>query len=166
MPRNISMALTTDAIRDRTKTVTRRTGWRFAKVGDLLWSVEKSQGLKKGERVFRLALIEVESVRQERLDALIHPGRYRKPANYPWKEMAAEGLPDLSPGEFVERWVSRNGGTAMDEVTRIGFDYIPAWVPCPGGDGEFVCNIHGGHAAECPCPEAEDPFWGNVDPYE
>jgi hypothetical protein len=45
----MSFALTTEQVRNRTKTVTRRVGWRFAKVGDVVQPVVKAQGLKKGE---------------------------------------------------------------------------------------------------------------------
>lgn len=37
-----------------------------------------------------------------------------------------------------------------------------AWVPCPGGCGEFWCRIHRQHAFECPCPAIEE--W-ECDPY-
>lgn len=32
---------------------------------------------------------------------------------------------------------------------------IPAWAPCQCCQ-DFICNIHGGHASECPCPALED----------
>ncbi len=38
----------------------------------------------------------------------------------------------------------------------------PAWLPCPGNCGEFVCQIHLTHVSGCPCPPIED--W-KVDPY-
>jgi len=44
MPRCMSFSMTTDAVRNRTKTVTRRLGWNFLKPGDLLWAVEKGWG--------------------------------------------------------------------------------------------------------------------------
>ena len=47
MPRNMSFAMTTEQIRARTKTVTRRFGWWFLKAGDQVWAVEKAMGLKK-----------------------------------------------------------------------------------------------------------------------
>lgn len=42
MPRNMSFALTTSQIRDRSKTVTRRFGWWFLVPGDQVWAVEVS----------------------------------------------------------------------------------------------------------------------------
>jgi hypothetical protein len=52
--RNISFMLTTRQVCDRIKTVTRRNGWLFAKPGDLLCAVEKSQGLGKGGKIVRV----------------------------------------------------------------------------------------------------------------
>jgi len=40
MPRNISFALTTQQVRNRTKTVTRRAGWLFLKAGDILCDLD------------------------------------------------------------------------------------------------------------------------------
>jgi len=60
--------LTKPQILARTKTVTRRVGWKHLKVGDLLQGVEKGMGLKAGETIKRLAVIRVTDVRQERLD--------------------------------------------------------------------------------------------------
>ena len=44
MPRLMSFSMTTPQVRARTKTVTRRLGWRFLKPGVVLWAVEKAQG--------------------------------------------------------------------------------------------------------------------------
>jgi len=49
--RNMSFAMTTDAVIARTKTVTRRTGWKFLKRGDLIRPMRKTMGLKKGEKI-------------------------------------------------------------------------------------------------------------------
>lgn len=38
----------------------------------------------------------------------------------------------------------------------------PAWIPCPGGCGEFWCTIHRTHVFECECPAIEE--W-KCDPY-
>ena len=50
MPRNMSFAMTTEQVRNQTKTVTRRQGWRFLNAGDILQPVVKGMGLKKGEK--------------------------------------------------------------------------------------------------------------------
>jgi len=49
--RNMSFFLTTDQIRNKTKTVTRRDGWLFLKPGDIVQACVKCQGLKKGEKI-------------------------------------------------------------------------------------------------------------------
>ena len=46
MPRNMSFALTTEQVRRREKTVTRRRGWWFLKPGDIVTAVKKARGLR------------------------------------------------------------------------------------------------------------------------
>ena len=72
MSRHMSCALTIDAVRARTKTVTRRdpATWERTKPGEHLILVEKARGIPKGEHVVRLAEVEVVDVRVERLSAL------------------------------------------------------------------------------------------------
>jgi hypothetical protein len=69
--RNISFSLTTAQIRDRSKTVTRRMGWRNLKVGERLQGCEKCMGRRNGEPLVKLAVIEVVSVRREKLNTLL-----------------------------------------------------------------------------------------------
>ncbi|QDT07976.1 hypothetical protein K227x_64060 [Rubripirellula lacrimiformis] len=83
MPRNISFALTTQQIRDKTKTVTRRKGWKFLKPGDILNGCVKCMGLRPGEKIERLGQIYVTDVRREPLN-LIQDGA------------AKEGFPEMS----------------------------------------------------------------------
>lgn len=115
--RNISFAHTTQRIRDRTKTVTRRVGWRFLKSGDLLSAVVKSQRLRKGEKVQRLATIRVVDVRQERLIKMWHEREYGL------EECRREGFGDdprlSNPTEFAEWFASSHGCDLEDTVTRI-----------------------------------------------
>lgn len=65
--RNMSFQLTTEQIRNRSKTVTRRLGWRKLKVGELVQACVKCMGLRKGEKLEKLAVIKVKSVRFEPL---------------------------------------------------------------------------------------------------
>lgn len=88
----MSVAMTEQAVRDRTKTVTRRKGWLAAKPGDRLTLVRKSQGRKPGEPLVRLAEVEVVSVRRERLWEITD------------EEVALEGFPGMRPVEFVHRF--------------------------------------------------------------
>ena len=57
--RNMSFSLTTNQILDRGKTVTRRLGWPFLRLGDIVMAVEKAQGLKKDELIRRLGPIRI-----------------------------------------------------------------------------------------------------------
>lgn len=124
--RNISFALTTDQVRNRTKTVTRRLGWKDLKPGTWLQPVVKGMGLRKGERVEKIGVpIRVVSARRERLRLLENCD------DYAWAEVNREGFgPNqlsvryYSPGRFVEMFCEHNRCTSDTEVTRIEFEYI------------------------------------------
>lgn len=137
--RNMSFALTTPQVLARTKTVTRRVGWEFLKAGDLIRAVEKSQGLKKGEKIRELAVIRVVDVRRERLDRMTTDFVYGS------DECIAEGFAywAFEPDKFVQMFCEthvipdkRLGPPKgrryrppfpmlpMDEVTRIQFEYV------------------------------------------
>lgn len=116
--RNISFMLTTEQFRNRSKSVTRRMGWLNVKPGEVLMGVEKSQGLKKGEKIVQLGKIRV-STRREKLRAM------RDDPVYGAKEVIREGFPQMSPAEFVEFFCrSHKGCTPETEVTRIEFEYL------------------------------------------
>lgn len=65
MPRLMAVSLTEPQVRDRTKTVTRRDGWRMLRAGDQLTLCRKVQGRRPGEPLVRIADVEVISVRRE-----------------------------------------------------------------------------------------------------
>lgn len=119
--RNMSFALTTQQILDRTKTVTRRTGWANLKPGTLIRAVRKSMGLRPGEQLEPLAVLCVVDVTRERLGAIEDC--------YPLlgdAECEAEGFPELLPAEFVEKFCRfHKGCTPETIVTRIEFRYVP-----------------------------------------
>ncbi len=50
MPRLMSVALTTDQVRSRQKTVTRRAGWTMLRAGDQLTVCPKVRGRRAGSR--------------------------------------------------------------------------------------------------------------------
>ena len=111
--RHISFALTTDQVRARTKTVTRRIGWVRLKAGTLLQPVVKSQGLKKGERVETIGgPIRVVSVRREQLMAM------------PQADCPKEGFPDDVVVDFLAMFCEHNKVSVNDTVTRIEFEYV------------------------------------------
>jgi hypothetical protein len=112
MPRNISFALTTTQIRNRTKTVTRRKGWKFLKAGDVLNGCVKCMGLKPGEQIERLGQIRVTDIRREPLCITTT------------SDSAREGFPELSGSEFVSMFRKHMGGDPDQIVTRIEFEYL------------------------------------------
>lgn len=122
--RLISFGLTEQAILDRQKDVTRRLGWKHIRPGDRLRGVHKAMGLRKGERPRTLAVVEVVSVRRERLDAITDD------------DVRREGFPDapsLVPGAaaswFVGMFCKAMGCRPEDEVTRIEFRYVEEDTP-------------------------------------
>ena len=112
MPRNMSFALTTAQFKDRSKDVTRRAGWLFLKPGDQLCGVLKSMGLKAGEKVERLGLIEVISTRVEPLNHITQ------------EDVIREGFPAWTPAQFVEFYVNKNRCAPDLPVNRIEYRYI------------------------------------------
>jgi hypothetical protein len=120
MARLMSVAFTEAAVRDRTKTVTRRKGWLFLKPGDRLTLCRKVMGRKKGEPLVRIAEVEVVHVQRHTLSTLLtcDPQGARE-------EMALEGFPGVVPYEFVRRFfVVAQGMDVGDFVTRIEWRYL------------------------------------------
>ena len=115
----MSFSLTTAQILAREKTVTRRTGWRFLKPGDLVQAVEKARGLKKGESPRRLAVLRIVDVRVEPLSRLVTDPRYAE------DELPREGYPCWQRDEFVEMFMRTHGLKSVDaDITRIQFEYL------------------------------------------
>lgn len=112
MPRNMSFMLTTEQVRNKSKTVTRRLGWWFLKPGDILNAVEKCQGLKKGGKVKRICQIRVKSVDQVQLDSITR-----------W-ECRKEGFPLYSDKQFVDMFCDANKCDPNSLINRIEFEYI------------------------------------------
>ncbi len=109
--RNMSFSATKDQFRARTKTETRRMGWRHAKVGMVVMGVEKAQGLKKGEHVVPMGPIRFTRVEFEPLNAITQ------------EQVIAEGFPDRTPAQFVDFFCAFNGCTPETVITRIVFEY-------------------------------------------
>ncbi len=110
--RNISFAMTTQQVQDRTKDVTRRFGWWFLKPGDRVRGVKKSMGLKKGEKIEALCVIEIISVRPEPLNAITQ------------EDVVREGFPDWTPDQFVQMLVDHYRCDPTKECNRIEFLYV------------------------------------------
>ena len=76
--RNMSFSLTTEQIRNRTKDVTRRLGWKNLKPGEHFRAVEKCQGLKKGEHIVKLYELEcISNIPEPLKDIFFRPRRIR-----------------------------------------------------------------------------------------
>lgn len=116
--RNISFMLTTPQFLDRSKTVTRRNGWRFLKIDERLQGVEKSQGLGKGGKIKRLGVIKVIDLRPEPLSHMLDDLEYGR------EECVREGFSEMSPNQFVAMFLkSHRGVTVETELSRIVFGY-------------------------------------------
>jgi hypothetical protein len=114
---NMSFFLTTAQFKAKTKTVTRRFAWWNIQPGQIIQAVEKSQGLKKGEKINRLGLIRIVSVEVERADAIIHRADSLS-------ELGREGFNDFTPQEFVQMLCEANNKKPSDPVNRIEFEYV------------------------------------------
>jgi len=112
MPRNMSFFLTQDQVRSKTKTVTRRQGWNFLKVGDILNAVEKGQGLKKGEKVKKICQIRVLHLSRERINRIDQ------------SDTNKEGFPEWSPDDFIQMYCAANSVKPDEWCNRIEFEYL------------------------------------------
>lgn len=112
MPRNMSFMLTTEQVKNRNKTVTRRLGSDNLKVGEVLNACEKCQGLRKGEKIVKLATIRIVS-------------RTKEPLTDIWPEdVAREGFPHWTPERFIAFFCAHNRCSENELVNRIEFEYI------------------------------------------
>ena len=119
MPRYISFALTTKQIRDQTKTVTRRKGWKFFKTGTILNACVKFRGLRPGEKIQKICQIRVTGVEQQPLDSMCFPN-----CEYGRDEARKEGFPELHGDAFVQMFCEHMGGEEDQTITRIEFEYL------------------------------------------
>lgn len=121
--RNMSFALTTAQILDQSKDVTRRLGWEFLKIGDLLQPVKKCMGLRPGETIQRLGCpIRVVGLRREPLSMMTED------LDYGFNEVRREGFADHPTYRWPSEWVvmfcgSHKGCMPLTVITRIEFAY-------------------------------------------
>jgi hypothetical protein len=128
MPRLMSVAFTEQAVRDRTKTVTRRKGWQMLKPGDRLTLCRKVMGRRPGEPLVRIADVEVVSVERQPLrsigNCVCHPWPVNE-GTYSATELEREGFPGMDPDQFVLRYfIEAQGMQWTDLVTRIEWRYL------------------------------------------
>ena len=116
--RIISMSLTKKQFLDGSKDVTRRVGWRHAKVGMRLRVVEKAMGLQKGERMKTLGFIQLTHVSSEPLSLLVLDTKYGT------KEIEREGFPNWTPDKFVTFFCESHAVKPYAVVTRLEYKKI------------------------------------------
>lgn len=114
--RRMSFSATTQQMRNRSKTVTRRhvETWKNLRPGDRLLAVEKAMGLPKGAKQVPLGVIEIVDVRTEPLRFI-----YQEPCG-----ASLEGFPDWDVHEFVSFFRSKFGGGEDQVVRRIEFRHV------------------------------------------
>lgn len=112
--KNISFSITTEQFKNRTKTVTRRLGWKTLKAGQHLMGCKKCMGLKPGKKIEKLGEIRVIDVRREVLAEI----RQRP------DDCKKEGFPDMTPKEFEQMFCYEMRCNPLTMVTRIEFEYI------------------------------------------
>ena len=155
--RLMSFALTTPQIMQRTKTVTRRLGWRSLKPGSLLLAVDRCMGFQRGESPTPLAVLRVTGVRRERLYSIeervtsslrLPRSQCRSAHDLAFSprvlldDVQREGFDDMTPKQFVAMFCQHMGCTPETEVTRIEFQYVPG--------GRFAVR---GFCRVCGCTE-------------
>ena len=110
--RNMSFMLTTKQFINKTKTVTRRNGWKHIKIGDFIQGCEKCQGLKKGEKINKLSTIQILKTEFVPLNTITK------------SDCIKEGFPDMTPAEFVAFYCKHNKCKPTDLVNRIEFVHV------------------------------------------
>ena len=125
----MSFSATIEPMRRKQKTVTRRAErtWRMIGPGSMLLAVEKSMGLKKGEKVSPLGVILVTDVSVLPLGHL------------DFDEACREGFDGV--WDFEHAWRKLNNGYDPEQmVRRIEFEHLPIpmipndadrYRPCP-----------------------------------
>lgn len=120
---NMSFFLTQQQVRNRTKFVTRRLGWRHLKRGERFTAILKGQGIPKGGKVERICQLECVQNWPEPLSVMINDPAYGK------KEATKEGFPEMSGQQFAEMFIRHNNRPAhpvtLDTpINRIEFKYV------------------------------------------
>src|SRR5438105_2317872 len=108
----MSFAMTTAAVRERRKFITRRQGWDNLKPGERITGVEKAQGLKKGEKQIVIATLECVANDPQRIGDMTDA------------ECPLEGFLEMTALEFVTMYCRANGVTPDDTCQRIVFRYV------------------------------------------
>lgn len=123
--------MTTPQFVDGSKDITRRFGWWNLKPGDRVRAVKKAMGLKKGEKIEELGIIEIVSVRAEPLQAMLDD------LDYGFDEVRREGFPFGTqwPSVFVEAICSHYHATPDKLCNRIEFKKVTNPMEQENGNG-------------------------------
>lgn len=109
--KKMSFYYTQQQIKDRTKTVTRRLGWKNLVPGEIIVAVNKQRFLKKGEQRI-LAVIKLKDIRREPI------------YNVSKEDCIREGFPYMTPDDFVQMFCIHMKCQPTTIITRIEFEYI------------------------------------------
>ena len=110
--KRMSFALTTEQIKNQTKTVTRRLGWNNLQPGDLIQPIVKGMGLKKGEKQELIGSpIKVKSISVQKLYQIS------------FEDVRHEGFPQMSQEGFIEMFCKANKCDRNTRVNRIEFEF-------------------------------------------
>jgi len=109
--RNASFSITTEQIKNKTKFQTRRLKWLHIKIGEKIQACVKCMGLKKGEKVEKLTVIQVVDKWREPLNAITK------------EECTLEGFPEMEPSDFVDMFTKHNKCKRDEMITVIVFKY-------------------------------------------
>lgn len=104
--------MTIEQIRNKTKTVTRRLAWWDLNPGEIIKAVERTRGLKKGEKINQLALIRIISIREEPLNIVNED------------ELIKEGFPEMTTTEFITMLSEYYKVPPSTSFNRIEFEYV------------------------------------------
>lgn len=115
--KNMSFAHTTQQCIDYLETVTRRNGWSNLRAGEIVQGVVKGMGLKAGEKIEKIHVIQIIENRTEPLNTLLKLPRYGR------NEMIKEGFPGRDPADFVRWYCENNKKEPGDFINRIDFRY-------------------------------------------
>lgn len=123
----MSVSHTEAAVRDRTKTVTRRLGWRALKPGDHLTLCRKVMGRRPGEPLLRIAEVEVVSVGREWLTDITSEDVSREgvaPEVYAPLDEHAPTCRTCGPLAWAEWFARTMRVPLLTNVTRIEWRYL------------------------------------------
>lgn len=110
--RNMSFFYTEYQIRNKTKYITRRLGWKFLKPGDRVMAVVKCQGLKKGEKIDKIGMLEITHISRVPLSLITR------------LDVTLEGFRGFHKEQFIQLFCAMNKCRRHKIVTRIAFRYI------------------------------------------